>query len=317
MDHSEVIIIGGGPAGSACAGKLRQLNVGCLVLDRAVFPRDKLCAGWITPEVLDDLNTNPSDYPHGIIPLKKMHVTFRGIKFKVPTLQYSIRRYEFDNWLLQRSQAPVITHNVKQIERRNGSFIIDGVYSCNYIVGAGGTTCPVYKTFFNKSGSRLDENLIVTQEEEFPYAYTDPNCYLWFMENKLPGYAWYVPKENGYINVGVGGKGSGLKKQNDTIKRHWDILVRKLEEKGLVTGYDFKPKGHSYYLRNKESKLRRGNAFIIGDAAALATVDMGEGIGPAIRSGIYAAEAIAAGKEYTLDGIANRSIRWKWLRIGK
>jgi len=49
--------------------------------------------------------------------------------------------------------------------------------------------------------------------------------------------------------------------------------------------------------------IRYGNAFIIGDAAGLATLDMGEGIGPAIQSGIRAAEAIISGQEFSLRSI--------------
>ncbi len=317
MIKKQVIIIGGGPAGSSCAWRLKRHNIDCRILDRAVFPREKLCAGWITPEVLEDLEISPSEYPHGIIALRKMHVKFRMLRFKVPTLQYSIRRYEFDYWLLKRSGVPVETHNVRQIEKDRGEFIIDGAYSCTYLIGAGGTGCPVYKTFFKGSKVRMDENLIVTQEEEFPYDYSDANCYLWVMENDLPGYAWYVPKGNGYLNVGIGGKAAGLKKRRDSINRHWEMFVNKLKEKKLTPGHDYNPKGHSYYLRNGSAALRQGNIFLIGDAAGLATTDMGEGIGPAIRSGLNAADAIARGTDYTLNGISRRSIRWKWLRFRK
>ena len=45
-------------------------------------------------------------------------------------------------------------------------------------------------------------------------------------------------------------------------------------------------------LRQNLTEIRNGNAFLVGDALGLATLDMGEGIGPAIRSGQLAAEAI-------------------------
>jgi len=54
--------------------------------------------------------------------------------------------------------------------------------------------------------------------------------------------------------------------------------------------------------------LRAGNAFLSGDSAGLATRDLCEGIGPAIRSGQRAAEAIVSGTAYTLDGIAGASL---------
>lgn len=52
MITAETIIVGGGPAGSSCAWRLRQLGGDCIVLDRQSFPRVKLCAGWITPAVV-------------------------------------------------------------------------------------------------------------------------------------------------------------------------------------------------------------------------------------------------------------------------
>lgn len=116
--------------------------------------------------------------------------------------------------------------------------------------------CPVYRTFFRDTHPRTPDTLIVTQEEEFPYAYANPRCYLWFMENKLPGYAWYVPKAGGFVNVGVGGKAEMLKANGDTIMRHWEALVEKLARRGLVQNYAFAPKGHSYYLRQDVNTVR-------------------------------------------------------------
>jgi flavin-dependent dehydrogenase len=54
--------------------------------------------------------------------------------------------------------------------------------------------------------------------------------------------------------------------------------------------------------------VRRDNAFITGDAAGLATRDLGEGIGPAIRSGLRAAQAILEGKPYELDDVTGLSV---------
>ena len=53
--------------------------------------------------------------------------------------------------------------------------------------------------------------------------------------------------------------------------------------------------------------VRIDNAFITGDAVGLATVDLCEGIGPAIRSGHLAAESILTGAEYSLDAVSAHS----------
>ncbi len=308
MIQTEVLIVGGGPGGAACAWRLRQHGVDCIVLDQRAFPRPKVCAGWITPGVVKDIQLDPADYPHGFTTFTSFQVSIRGFRFKLRTHQHAIRRFEFDAWQVQRAGVPVREHAVKSITPLPDGYDIDGEYCARYLVGAGGTNCPVYRSLFSELSPRPKESLIVAQEEEFPYAYTDERCQLWFLENRLPGYAWYVPKANGYVNVGVGGKAEQLKANGDSLKNHWNLLVDKLDKLGLVRGHDYKPSGHSYYLRHRLPEVRRDNAFLVGDAAGLATLDMGEGISPAIKSGLRAADAIIHGTEYSVASIPRYSL---------
>jgi flavin-dependent dehydrogenase len=140
---------------------------------------------------------------------------------------------------------------------------------------------------------------ITTLEQEFPYDYRDANCHLWFFHNRLPGYAWYVPKADGYVNVGIGAMSVQLKQNQQDIRAHWQYLTNTLSDHDLVKGYSFAPTGYSYFLRNPVHCGQVDNAFVIGDAAGLATWDLAEGIGPAIRSAILTAEAIAQGRPYS------------------
>ena len=105
MIRTDVLVIGGGPAGSACAGLLKQGGMNVIVLDKSAFPRFKPCAGWITPRVLALLGMDVHDYPFGLTEFTSFDVSLWGYKFKLPTRQYAIRRFEFDAWLLQRSGA--------------------------------------------------------------------------------------------------------------------------------------------------------------------------------------------------------------------
>jgi flavin-dependent dehydrogenase len=59
--YADVIIVGGGPAGSTCAWKLLKQGVDCLLLDKQVFPRTKPCGGWLMPEVLEDLEIDAGE----------------------------------------------------------------------------------------------------------------------------------------------------------------------------------------------------------------------------------------------------------------
>lgn len=308
MQFHEVIIVGGGPAGSTCAWKLNRLGVDCAIIDKANFPRLKLCAGWITPKALQDLEIIVESYPHSILRLSNLYASFFGIPITIASPQYSIRRFEFDNWLLQRSSVPVIRHEIKQIERQDDRFIIDERYACSYLVGAGGTFCPVYRTFFSSLNPRAKDSLIVCRELEFRTKLTDDKCYLWFFENRLPGYSWYVPKAGGFLNIGVGGLEEKLRSSDDSINNHWGFLLSKLKKKSLFTEAGVHPKGYSYYLRKSAETVQNGRAFIIGDAAGLATRDMGEGIGPAVKSGILAAESIFSGKPFRIDSISAFSL---------
>ncbi|MBS0365560.1 MAG: NAD(P)/FAD-dependent oxidoreductase [Proteobacteria bacterium] len=307
MRSCEVLIVGGGPAGSSAAARLVDAGVDTLVLDRETFPRLKLCAGWITPEVIRDLGIDLAGYPHRLLTFPRLRMHLGRVNLSLPCVQHSIRRYEFDAWLLQRCGAPVVQHNVRQIVADGQGYLIDDAFRCRYLIGAGGTRCPVYRELFRERNPRSAELQLVTLEQEFEYHWRESDCHLWFFEHELPGYSWYVPKERGWLNVGVGGIAQRIKARGQDIKQHWAHLTGKLGRE-LARGADFDPTGYSYFLRGKVDVVRIGNAFIAGDAAGLATRDLGEGIGPAIRSGQRAAQAILEGVEYRIDDVTGISL---------
>ena len=308
MQDVDVIIVGGGPAGSTCAWKLVQAGVDVLVLDRARFPRSKLCAGWITPEVVNDLELDTDSYPHSFMSFAKLHFHIKGLSFAKKTTQYSIRRFEFDEFLLKRSGAPVQEHQVRKIEQQGDAYVIDGIYRCKFLVGAGGTRCPVYREFFHERNPRAKLLQIATLEKEFPYEWKNDECHLWFLGDGLPGYSWYVPKANGHINVGLGGKADKMKAEGGRLQTYWSGFTEKLEVDGLVHDAEYEPTGYSYYLRGNVDSVRHDNVMIVGDAVGLASVDMGEGIGPAVQSAILAATAISQNAEYDLRKLAKYSV---------
>jgi flavin-dependent dehydrogenase len=302
----ETIVVGGGPAGSAAAERLRAAGMEVVVLDKERFPRSKLCAGWITPEVVTDLQLNLAAYPHGFLSFRRLHCHVRGLRLPVPCVQHSIRRVEFDAWLLERSGAEVVQHSVREIARAGDGYVIDGEFCCRYLVGAGGTACPVRRLLFDAAAPRVRDLQTVTLELEFPCDWRDPDCHLWFFEHGLPGYSWYVPKALGWLNVGVGAMATRLKARGETIRGHWQHVTREvLRRFGIVVPAE--PSGYSYYVRGPVVG-RSGNAFVTGDAAGLATRDLCEGIGPAVRSGQRAAAAILHGVAYDLGDVTGASL---------
>ncbi len=318
-EYYETIIVGGGPAGSSCAWRLKKQGKPVLILDKESFPRLKLCAGWITSKVMEKLEFSPEDYPHSILKLKtKMYIAplfFSLGRWPTRWTDYSIRRIEFDRWLLERSQAQVINHHVQKIEKKGSNYIIDERYECKYLVGAGGTGCPVRRTFF--PNQRVQKKQIVILEKEFKYPQRDNTAHIFFFDHGLKGYSWYVPKGDGYVNIGLGGFSSYFKKSGINIHNHFQWFMEDLNKRGLLdhkTGKELKVSGYSYYLYTKQGEVKQDNCFLIGDSAGLASVDLGEGIRPSIESGLLAAEEILGNCQYTKKAISpfslNRFVQW-------
>ena len=140
----DAVIVGGGPAGSTCARTLVKAGARVAIVDRAAFPRVKLCAGWLSDPFWDVIERAPREYPRGLWEWNRCHVHYRGKQYSMPGHGWFIRRYELDDWLLRESGAELhLGTNVKEIVRENDGTWRVGELRARYVVGAGGTHCPV------------------------------------------------------------------------------------------------------------------------------------------------------------------------------
>jgi flavin-dependent dehydrogenase len=103
MTSADVVVVGGGPAGSSCAWALARAGVDVVVLDRRPFPRDKVCAGWITPAVVRALHLDLDDYArHRVLqPIHAFSAAILGApavraRARAEPVSYRIRRNEFN-----------------------------------------------------------------------------------------------------------------------------------------------------------------------------------------------------------------------------
>ncbi len=306
MDACDVLIAGGGPAGSSCAWKLRNAGLDVVIVDKQVFPRDKVCGGWITPAVLRELNIDPADYAGLLQPITGFRTgCIRGAavytSYGAP-VSYGIRRREFDHYLLHRCGARLIQGvALASLERTGAEWIANGNITAQVVVGAGGHFCPVARL----TGARpKGEAAVVAQEVEFEMGPSQqeqcsvaPDTPELYFCGDLKGYGWCFRKQN-FLNVGLG------RMDPHRLASHVADFLNFLKSAGRLA-FDIPRSllGHAYLLYGASTRKVAGDGLLLaGDAAGLAYSQSGEGIRPAIESGLLAAKTIIAAQgNYSRD----------------
>ena len=303
METRDVVIVGGGPAGSTLARALQGSGLGVSVLDKRSFPRDKICAGWITPAVVDALGLDFEDYARSRV-LQPIHA-FEIARMGAPgvhnqhgtvPVSYGIRRFEFDHYLLARCGADLRTGRAIESLRRDGAhWIVNETLRTRLLVGAGGHFCPVARAL----GARPGKGETVVGAQEFEVRMTPEQAAqcgargdtprLYFCDD-LTGYAW-VFRKGDWVNVGIG------RENPHALAAHAERFLDALVRDGVLPAAvaRSKPKGHAYLLYAHAARpLTADQALLVGDAAGLAYPESGEGIRPAVESALLAAQVIRA-----------------------
>ena len=317
MEKCDALIIGGGPAGSSCAWQLHRHGLDVVVMDKANFPRDKVCAGWITPAVVQALQLDIEDYAikHVLQPIKAFHtglIDGGELEIHYPdTVSYGIRRREFDDYLLRRSGARLLLGQPLESLRRNGKYwIVNESISSPLVIGAGGNFCPVARFMGAKLGA--DEPVIAAKEIEFEMDQLQryecqvrgdtPEIYFC---RDLKGYGWCFRKDD-YLNIGLG------REDSHRMSEHLEYFCEFLKQRGRIPHEipsDFH--GHAYLLYGHAARKQIDEGMLlVGDAAGLAYPQSGEGIRPAVESGLMAAAVILdAQRNYSLQQLQIYSAR--------
>jgi geranylgeranyl reductase family protein len=297
---ADAIVVGGGPAGSTVAGRLGAAGLDVVVVDRAVFPRDKLCAGWITPGVVEALALDLADYgrSHVLQPITRFRTGIIGSSV-VDTdygrpVSYGILRCEFDTYLLRRAGARVLSGAAaRSIVRADGDWVVNGEVRAPLLVGAGGHFCPVARLL----GARRERDpVVVAQEIEVPISAPQEGTFAargdtpeLYFSSDLKGYGWCFRKGD-RLNVGLG------RLDPESLGAHVAAFRDFLVSAGRVPpDLPARWKGHAYLLYERgRPRIVADGAVLVGDAAGLAYPASGEGIRPAVESGLLAAETILA-----------------------
>jgi flavin-dependent dehydrogenase len=299
MRSYDALIVGGGPAGSSCAWGLRRSGLDVAILDRQPFPRNKVCGGWITPAVLEELELDPVEY--GRTRVLQPITGFRTSYIGGPVVEtgygrpvsYGIRRFEFDDYLLKRSGARILEPAaLTRLERFGDEWIVNGDLRTRMLVGAGGTFCPVARFL----GAKVAGEIVVAAQEaevelegldttecairgEIPELYFCPD---------MKGYGWCFRKRN-VLNVGLG------RLDPHRLSCHSAAFVKFLRTRGrLSSDFPAALAGHAYLLHRYTTRNVAGDGILlVGDAVGLAYPQSGEGIRPAVESGLLAAKVVA------------------------
>lgn len=299
MEQYDVIIVGGGPAGSTLAWALEKSQKRVLIIDKQDFPRDKTCAGWVTPAVMESLQVDIDDYARERVlqPIENFRIGMMGQpaveNSHEGVVSYGIRRFEFDHYLLGRTNADKQLHTpVKTIERQGSRWVINDTWEAPLLIGAGGHFCPVAQKLGDGPGSH--ETVVAAKEVEFEMTPQQAALCkaqgdtpeLWFCRD-LKGYAWIFRKGN-YLNIGLG------REDNHKLSDHLHQFVDDMKSEGRIpSDLPGRFKGHAYLLyAHAERPLVDDGLLLIGDAAGLAYTQSGEGIRPAIESALMAADVI-------------------------
>jgi len=304
----DALIVGGGPGGSTAARLLRLAGWDVVVADRARFPRDKVCAGWLTPDVFPLLDLTPTEYRatgltfQEITAFRTSVMGGRAVETRYPrVVSYAIRRCEFDTFLLQRAGVRTLEGTfVRTLRHDQEKWIVNEAVEASVVIGAGGHFCPVARYL---RGDIDDEAPIVAKEAEFPLgdghtqvSGTTPQL---FFCRDFQGYAWCVRKGD-YLNVGIGRRG------NFGFGAHVKDFVSFLERHAIIANVaNASWRGHAYLGSGVGIRPVIGQGMLlVGDAAGLAYPESGEGIRPAIESGRLAAETlIAAAGRWRLEDL--------------
>jgi len=328
--QTSVVIIGAGPAGAATSFFLTKYGIHHIVLEKAIFPRDKVCGDACSgktalvinranPEWLEEMRANAVDFlpswgitfiaPNG----KPIDIPFhpdRKPDTKPPG--FTVPRLYFDNFLFRKMPSPyctivesAIVSKIQQIDGKAQVAFSAGdqefLVEAKIIVGADGDKGITRKTLL-PAFSEPKSYAVGLRAYYRGVTGLHPQNFieLHFLKEVLPGYLWIFPLPGGMANVGVGILGEIVRRKKinlrermlDAIKNNPQISSR-FAEAELID----KIQGWGLPLATERLPISGESFLLTGDAASLVDPFSGEGIGNAMYSGMLAAEAIKNGLE--------------------
>jgi len=311
----DVVIIGAGPAGSAAATRLAQLGRSVVVIDKATFPRDKICGDGLTAGALrrlDQLGFDPAGVPSWT-PISQVSIRppyGDEIAYPLPDRSQGLfavvaERRDLDAALVTHARKMgAVVHEGAAVdaieEHLDGSVTVTasglGDLHARHVIAADGMWSPTRKLLGDAEPGYRGEWHAFRQYVRNVSGRAATDLVVFFEQDFLPGYFWSFPLGDGRANIGFGIERGGKQAVGD-MKELWLDLLERPHVRELL-GPDIEPEQpHRAWpipCRVGRVSLSHGPVLFVGDAAAVCDVMTGEGIGQALQTGIMAAEAINA-----------------------
>ncbi|MDC0882227.1 geranylgeranyl reductase family protein [Candidatus Marinimicrobia bacterium] len=320
----DAIIVGAGPAGSSAAIYCNKLGLNTLLLDKSIFPRDKICGDALSGKsvkILEELDLlQDLDKLDGAIVNRiifgnpnhsecELHLN-KSLNKKHISHGFVIPRKIFDNYLFKKASdvsnvvsgfnVEDLIYNKSQVVGVKGKSINgeQKKYFGNIVLGADGP----YSIVSRKSG---------LYNSDMNYTAVGLRCYyeniedltdqieLHYVNETIPGYFWIFPAGNKKANIGVGLLKSRAKKKKYNLQQIMKQVInsKNFKHRFINSNALEKPKGWNLPFGNTK-RGNHGNGFLLlGDAAGLVDPFTGEGIGNAMESGKIAADIVLKAKK--------------------
>jgi geranylgeranyl reductase family protein len=288
----DVAVVGAGPAGAAAALRARQLapDASVLVLDKAVFPRDKACGDGIAAHVVDELaRIGARGVVDGYPCVSWLRISLPdGTQMTAPPprANFVVPREVFDARLVDAARtagARVERMTVRRVEDRGGSVVLNDEVAAHVVVAADGANSRVRRLLGaapNPPGA-----LALALRGYGPAPPGRAEQLIALVADDWPAYAWSFPIGDGSANVGFGMLRDRL------VRGRVDLAER------LAAALPCQPpepatlRAHHLPLSTHRPAPAQGRVLLAGDAASLINPLTGEGIFYAVLSGALAGAA--------------------------
>jgi geranylgeranyl reductase family protein len=326
MSTFDVMVIGAGPGGSAAAYLLAAAGMRVVIIDKAIFPRNKVCGGMLserTEKVYKSIFGGgwQKCYEFTSSDAAFFHKTQLLKEFNGSRRMYFTMRSSFDHHLIKLAVAKGATllENARAVALGPEERLVrlaDGTsIRGDFVVGADGIFSIVAR---NLGFSMQKKNLAAGLEIEFPRqgriaALDRPEIHFGVVRW---GYGWVFPKRD-TVTIGI----AGLSHKNSDLKDRFRSFLKRI----CSDDSDIKWNGYPIPFCSFALRPGSGNTLLIGDAAGFVEPVTGEGIAFAMQSASYAAHAIldaaSSGNpgsalrryQHRYEGLARNLMHAKWM----